>query len=406
VIAGLRAEVAALAGRLASGERLASGTRGIRRCLLPVMMCCRAASRRPGGNTSPGRGAAGRARAVPCRGRRSRTRRCAIASRASAGAGGLAGAADAGIERSHHGHDQPPVAAQITQHDVRRVRCGCGPEHAGALPAHVATVPSSYGVNLSALVTYLIVYQHVPVQRCVQLVADLAGWTGPSAGFCHGMLSRCAAVLADVTKLIKAAVTLAAVAGFDETPLRCGPAGPKKYVLSGSTETAVAYYLGGRDPGSFEAFGILPSFAGIAVHDRYSCYFHRSWQNIAGHQAPAGLTCCAGRVPASSKEPSRRRAPAWRQYCSSVVRQALRRRGPIPCMRVEGKPCACPERWYWPPSTTAGRSPFPGLNPNQTRVSGSTGFCLDVPGAQTTPGLQLQTWRCNGTLAQQFWVVQ
>jgi len=28
------------------------------------------------------------------------------------------------------------------------------------------------------------------------------------------------------------------------------------------------------------------------------------------------------------------------------------------------------------------------------------------PGAQTTPGLQLQTWRCNGTLAQQFWVAQ
>ena len=64
------------------------------------------------------------------------------------------------------------------------------------------------------------------------------------------------------------------------------------------------------------------------------------------------------------------------------------------------------ERWYWPPSTTAGRSPFPGLNPIQTRVSGSTGFCLDVPGAQITPGLQLQTWRCNGTLAQQFLVAQ
>jgi hypothetical protein len=47
-----------------------------------------------------------------------------------------------------------------------------------------------------------------------------------------------------------------------------------------------------------------------------------------------------------------------------------------------------------------------GPNPIQTRVSDSTGFCLDVPGAQTTPGLQLQTWRCNGTLAQQFWVAQ
>ena len=64
------------------------------------------------------------------------------------------------------------------------------------------------------------------------------------------------------------------------------------------------------------------------------------------------------------------------------------------------------ERWYWPPSATPGGSPFPGPKPIQTRVSGSTGFCLDVPGAQITPGLQLQTWRCNGTLAQQFWVAQ
>ena len=63
------------------------------------------------------------------------------------------------------------------------------------------------------------------------------------------------------------------------------------------------------------------------------------------------------------------------------------------------------ERWSWP-SFPNGQSTFPDVQPLQTRVSGSTGFCLDVPGAQTTPGLQLQTWRCNGTLAQQFWVAQ
>jgi hypothetical protein len=28
----------------------------------------------------------------------------------------------------------------------------------------------------------------------------------------------------------------------------------------------------------------LSSFAGIAVHDRYICYFHPGWANIAGHQ--------------------------------------------------------------------------------------------------------------------------
>jgi hypothetical protein len=74
------------------------------------------------------------------------------------------------------------------------------------------------------------------------------------------------------------------VAGSGETVIRCGPAGSRKYILSGSTETAVTYHLGGRDLGSFTAFGILPSFAGIAVHDRYACYFHHGWANLAGHQ--------------------------------------------------------------------------------------------------------------------------
>lgn len=183
----------------------------------------------------------------------------------------LAAAADVGIERSHQVHDLPPVAVEVAQHDVYRVRCCCGREHVAALPGDVPAAPSSYGVNLKALVVYLIIYQHVPVERCVQLIADLAGGTAPSAGFAHGMLSRCAAVPGEVVKLIKAVVITAAVAGFDETTIRCGPAGQKKYILSGSTETAVACHLGGRDLGSFAAFGILPEFAGIAVHDRYAC---------------------------------------------------------------------------------------------------------------------------------------
>ena len=116
----------------------------------------------------------------------------------------LAAAADVGIERSHQVHDLPPVAVEVTQHDVWRVRCGCGREHVAPAPAGVPAAPSSYGVNLRALVVYLIIYQHVPVERCVQLIADLTGGTGPSAGFVHGMLARCATVLAEVVKLIHA----------------------------------------------------------------------------------------------------------------------------------------------------------------------------------------------------------
>jgi hypothetical protein len=199
----------------------------------------------------------------------------------------LAGADDVGVERSHQVHDLPEVHIKVWQHDVYRVRCGCGVEHVASLPGEVSPAPSSYGTNLKSLVVYLLVYQHVPVQRCVQLIADLTGGNGPSDGFVHGMLSRCAAAVAEVVSAIKSLITLARVVGFDETTLRCGKAGTKKYVLSASTETATVYHLGGRDLESFAEAGILPEFAGVAVHDRYRNYFHHRWEKLAGHQACA-----------------------------------------------------------------------------------------------------------------------
>ncbi|GAB3681618.1 IS66 family transposase [Saccharopolyspora tripterygii] len=198
----------------------------------------------------------------------------------------LAVAEDLGVERSHQVHDLPEVRLTVWQHDVHRVRCACGTEHLGALPGEVPDTPLSYGPNLRSLVVYLLVYQHIPVQRCVQLIADLTGGKGPSGGFVHGMLTRCARATDEVVNTIRSLITMAHVAGFDETTLRVGPAGStRKYVLSASTETATAYHMGGRDLDSFADAAILPHFAGIAVHDRYSNYFHSRWQHLAGHQA-------------------------------------------------------------------------------------------------------------------------
>jgi hypothetical protein len=197
----------------------------------------------------------------------------------------LTDARDVGIERSHQVHDLPEIDITVWQHDVYRVRCRCGAEHVGQLPEEMSTAPASYGVNLKSLAVYLLVYQHVPVQRCVQLIADLTGGRRPSDGFCHGMLTRCATALAEVVAAITTLITLARVVGFDETTLRCGQAGQKKYVLSASTENATAYHLGGRDLDSFAEFGILPAFTGVAVHDRYGNYFHPRWDKLAGHQA-------------------------------------------------------------------------------------------------------------------------
>jgi transposase len=197
----------------------------------------------------------------------------------------LGQAVDVGVERSHQVHDLPEIEITVFQHDLYRVRCGCGREQVAALPASVSPARASYGLNIKSLVVYLLVYQHVPVERVVKLIADVAGGTGPSVGFCHGMLTRAANALTDVLATIKSLITLSRVVGFDETVMRAGPAGTKRYVLSASTNRYALFHLGGRDLDSFTAFGILPEFTGIAVHDRYTIYYHKKWTRLGGHQA-------------------------------------------------------------------------------------------------------------------------
>jgi transposase len=196
----------------------------------------------------------------------------------------LAGAAEVGIERSHQVHDLPEIRIQVRQHDLYRVRCGCGREHVADRAEAVSAAPASYGPTIRSLIVYLLIYQHVPVARCVELIADLTGGTGPSTGFAHGLLARCATAVRQTVTTIKSLITLAHVVGFDETTLRAGPAGAKRHVLSAVTDRLSVFHLGGRDLDSFREFGILPGFAGIAVHDRYQNYFHSDWKRLAGHQ--------------------------------------------------------------------------------------------------------------------------
>lgn len=199
---------------------------------------------------------------------------------------GLADGADAGVS-SRQVFDVPPVTVRVTEYMLYKKQCRCGCVTAATPPAGVADAPVSYGPNLQAFVAYLLVFQHVPVHRAAMLIADLTG-ARPSTGFVHGILRRCAHALGEVMTLVKTLVTGAMVAGFDETTLRCGPAGRKKYVLSASTELCTLFFLGGRDLGSFTKFGVLPGFTGVAVHDRYSVYDNRAFAGVGGHQI-----CCA-----------------------------------------------------------------------------------------------------------------
>ena len=196
----------------------------------------------------------------------------------------LAGAADLGVARSCQQLEVPLITARRVQHDLHQARCGCGEVHVAARPAGVPDSAVSIGPNVRALAVYLVVFQHVPVHRCAQLIADVTG-ARISAGFVHSCLARAAGVIADVVKLIKTLITAAAVAGFDETTLRCGPAGTRKYVLAAVTELCSLFFLGRRTLKSFREFAILPAFTGVVVSDRYANYFHHGWEHIAGNQA-------------------------------------------------------------------------------------------------------------------------
>ncbi len=196
----------------------------------------------------------------------------------------LADAADLGVARSYQQEEIPVSPAERVQHDLHEAKCACGRTHVAARPAGVPDSALSIGPRLRALAVYLVVFQHVPVERCRDLIADVTG-AAVSAGFIHSCLAQAAGLAADVVRLIRTLITAAPVAGFDETTLRSGPAGEKKYVHGAFTEEYSAFWLGARSLDSMEDAGILPDFTGIVVSDRYQNYFHPRWEHIAGNQA-------------------------------------------------------------------------------------------------------------------------
>ena len=130
-----------------------------------------------------------------------------------------------------------------------------------------------------------VVFQHVPVERARQLIADLTGGI-VSAGFVHSCLAKAAGLVKDACALIRTLIAASPVAGFDETTLRSGPAGEKKYVHGAFTELYSAFHLGTRGLETMREAGILPFFAGIVVSDRYAGLLQRDLGDV---RRPPGL---------------------------------------------------------------------------------------------------------------------
>jgi transposase len=166
--------------------------------------------------------------------------------------------------------DLPPLRLCVTEHRAERRRCGCGTTTAAAFPDPVRSA-ACYGPGVRALVCYLCVHQHLPVDRAGQLLADVLG-APVATGTLAAVLTEGAAGLDGFVGVVRAGLAAAPVAHFDETGARV--AGRLHWVHSASTSllTMVSVHAK-RGKVAMDAAGVLPAFGGVAVHDGWAPYW-------------------------------------------------------------------------------------------------------------------------------------
>jgi transposase len=165
--------------------------------------------------------------------------------------------------------DVPLVTVQVTEHRLHKVRCDCGHVTAADAPGLLAGSPTSYGPNLRALAVYLLVFQHVPVERAAQLIADLTG-ARVSTGWTASVLDRAAELVEPSLDLIRALLVLGHVLHADETTTRIGSR--RRWLHVACTEHLTLLGLAPRSREGANSLRVLPGFRGTLVHDSLSLY--------------------------------------------------------------------------------------------------------------------------------------
>ena len=164
--------------------------------------------------------------------------------------------------------DVPTATVRVTETRWHTVACPCGAVTAAPVPAEVPDAPY-YGPNLQALAVYLLVYQHVPVERAALLIADLTG-ARVSTGWVAAQVPKAAGLAAGPVKLIKALLVLGHVLHADESTTRIGA--HRRWLHVACTERLTYLALAPRSREGARGLGILPGFRGTLVTDALALY--------------------------------------------------------------------------------------------------------------------------------------
>jgi transposase len=194
---------------------------------------------------------------------------------------GLAGRPVTGVERRQV-FDLPPVKVKVTEHQLIERECRCGHRTKGTAPEG-AEAPVQYGPRIAAIIVYLYTGQFLSKKRTAQALAELFG-IPLSSGTVAAVTARAAGRLGGFLERARGEIAASPVAGFDETGFRVE--GKLHWVHCARTgKYTLLTVHPRRGVKAMEAMGVLPSFAGVAVHD--------AWAPYDTYTTPEHQLCCA-----------------------------------------------------------------------------------------------------------------
>ena len=166
-------------------------------------------------------------------------------------------------------HELPPRRLIVTEHQAEQKRCSCGHVNKATFPEGV-NAPVQYGPQIKALAVYLNQQQLLPYERTCELFGELLGCP-ISQGTLANIIAHCHEDIKAPVEQIKKQVTQAPVTHFDETGARVDK---KLWWLHSASTQRLTYYdiHPKRGAEAMDAIGILPGFAGRAIHDAWRPY--------------------------------------------------------------------------------------------------------------------------------------
>lgn len=161
--------------------------------------------------------------------------------------------------------------SHVTQYVFAKVICPvCGGGNSAQSKSTVKA-PFQYGARVRALVTYMSVYQFIPVERIREFLKEVFKFE-VSAGAIVSMAGKISGELENCLERIRKKLTQSKVLHVDETGMHCSERKNWVHVASTDSLTLISH-SSSRGVLGIDNCGVLPAFTGTVVHDGWVPYF-------------------------------------------------------------------------------------------------------------------------------------